>query len=160
MECGDYVLLEQRLQEFAGALVGGTIFRGLHSLLASDANGRTPTFAFVVRDGRGDERRVYEYVAPDCAFVAGATQPEQTYLAGIECWATDLLAVLGGEIGPIALNFGRATLWNASPARFAFDIFGELHRFSHPLRRPAEFLRTYQSLLVKCASVEPSIFHP
>jgi Beta-lactamase superfamily domain len=157
VECGDYALLEQRLQEFAGALVGGTIFRGLHSLLKSDTNGRISTFAFVTRDGRG-ERRVYEYVPSDCAFVAGAANAEERYLAGMECWATDLLAVLGGDLGPIALNFGRARLWNASPERFVFDVFAELHRFSHPLRRPAEYLRIYQRLLAKCTNIEPAIF--
>jgi hypothetical protein len=158
MESGDYALLEQRLQEFAGALVGGTIFRGLHSLLASDAQGRIPTFAIVTRDGRSDDRQVYEYVPAECAFTKGAVKAKDTYLAGMECWATDLLAVLGGDLGPIALNFGRARLWNASPGRFVFDVFGELNRFSHPLRRPAEYLRTYQRLLAKCGNVEPTIF--
>jgi hypothetical protein len=158
MESREYELLEQRLQEFAGALVGGSIFRGLYSLLNDDAKGRMPTFALVLRDSRADERRVYEYVPSACAFVPGAGDAEKTYLAGIECWATDLLAVLGGDLGPIALNFGRARLWNASPERFVFDLLGELHRFSHPLRRPAEYLRTYQHLWARTGIVEPTIF--
>jgi len=158
MKNGDYELLEQRLQEFAGTLVGGSIFRGLHSLVHDDAKGRIPSFAFVIRDGRNDEMRVYEFIASDCAFVRGAADPQKRYLAGAECWATDLLAVLGGELDPIALNFGRARLWNASPERLVFDLFGDLHRFSHPLRRPAEYLRTYHRIWAKCADVEPMIF--
>jgi hypothetical protein len=160
MESSEYALLEQRLQEFAGALVGGSIFRGLYSLLHDEAKGRIPTFALVLRDG--GERRVYEYVPSACAFVPGqqgTANPEETYLAGMECWATDLLAILSGDIGPIALNFGRARLWNALPDRFVFDVFGELHRFNHPLRRPAEYLRTYRRLLAKTANVAPVIFH-
>ena len=84
--------------------------------------------------------------------------PEETYLAGMECWGTDLLAILGGDLGPIALNFGRARLWNALPDQFFFDLFAELHRVSHPLRRPAEYLRTYQRLWAQSAKVAPTIF--
>ena len=159
MENGDNELLERRLQDFAGSLVGGTIFKGLHSLLHDQATGRIPTFALALRDGSAGERRVYEYVPSDCAFVRGKANPEETYLAGMECWGTDLLAILGGDLGPIALNFGRARLWNALPDRFFFDLFAEFHRVSHPLRRPAEYLRTYQRLLAKCANAAPTIFH-
>jgi len=158
MQNGDSELLEQRLQEFAGTLVGGTIFKGLYSLLHDQATGRIPTFAMAVRDGSGNERRVYEYVPSACAFVRGAANPEKTYLAGLECWGTDLLAILNGELGPIALNFGRARLWNALPDRFFFDLFAEFNRVSHPLRRPGEYLRTYQRLWARSANVSPIIF--
>jgi L-ascorbate metabolism protein UlaG (beta-lactamase superfamily) len=157
MQNGDNELLEQRLQEFAGSLVGGTIFKGLYSLMHDQANGRFATFALAVRTG--DERRVYEYVPSACAFVRGGENPEETYLAGMECWGSDLLAILGGDLGPIALNFGRARLWNALPDKFFFDLFAEFHRVSHPLRRPAEYLRTYQRLLAKSANAAPVIFH-
>ena len=161
MDEGEYALLEQRLQEFAGALVGGGVFRSLYSLLRAQMNGRKPTFAFVVRSGKtakAEDRRVYEYVPSSCTFVRGTATPEKTYVAGMECWATDLLAVLSGELGPIALNFGRARLWNASPDDFVFGVFGDLHCFSHPLRRPAEYLRTYQRLWARSSDIEPVIF--
>ena len=45
-------------------------------------------------------------------------------IAGLECWAADLLAVLC-EMGDIALLFGRATLWNWLPSRLNFDLFVE-----------------------------------
>jgi hypothetical protein len=162
MERGEYAVLEERLQEFAGALVGGTIFRGLYSLLQEHAKGRIPTFVFALRDSGNNERHLYEYVPSECAFVRGHQRtptPEKTYLAGMECWGADLLAILGGDLGPIALNFGRARLWNASPDRFVFDIFSDLHRFSHPLRRPGEYLRTYRSIWARNKNVEPAVFH-
>jgi len=159
MESAEYAILEQGLQEFAGSLVSGTIFRGLHSLLDDQAKGRIPTFAVALRDSRAGERRVYEYVSSGCAFLRGTSNAEETYLAGIECWATDLLAILKGELGPIALSFGRARLWNALSEQFLFDFFGDLYRMSHPLRRPAEYLRTYQRLWTKSANTAPTIFH-
>ena len=77
----------------------------------------------------------------------------------MECWGTDLLAILNGDLGPTAISFGRARVWNALPDRFFFDLIGELHCFNHPLRRPAEYLRTYQRLWAKSANVAPAIFH-
>ena len=161
MESAEYVQLEQGLQGFAGSLVGGTIFRGLHSLVDDQTKGRIPTFAVALRDSRAGEPRVYEYVSSACAFVPiqGTANPEETYLAGIECWATDLLAILKGDLGPIALSFGRARLWNVLSEQFLFDFFGDLYRMSHPLRRPAEYLRTYQRLWTKNANTAPMIFH-
>jgi hypothetical protein len=132
------------LDALAGSMVGGPLFRNLYSMLVTEAAGRRPTFALVVR--HGDARTVFEYRPTACGFGAGAANPREVYLAGLECWAPDLLAVLDGELGPIALTFGRARLWNAAPQRLNFDLFGELHRICHPLRRPADFLRTYQRL--------------
>jgi len=159
MDSAEYAILERGLQEFAGSLVGGTTFRGLHSILDDQAKGRIPTFAVALRDSRAGERRVYEYVSSACAFVRGTANAEETYLSGIECWATDLLAVLKGELGPIALSFGRARLWNALSDQFLFDFFGELYRMSHPLRRPDEYLRTYQRIWMNSANTVPAIFH-
>ena len=82
---------------------------------------------------------MFEYMPTRCGFAPAHTDganPRTAYLAGLECWASDLLAVLDGALGPIALTCGRARLWNALPQRFRFDIFGELYRVSHPLRRP------------------------
>jgi hypothetical protein len=95
------------------------------------------------------------YAPAACDFVPGGDRDD--YLAGLECWGADLLAVLDGELGPIALTFGRAHLWNALPQRFNFDIFSELHRVSHPLRRPAEFLRTYRRLAAPHRDLPPVI---
>jgi hypothetical protein len=135
--------LAQRLDDLAGSMVGNGTFRSLHSLLANEAEGRLPTFAIIARDG--DRRETFEYVPNECRFVT-SDKPDTAYLAGIEVWASDLLAVFDGALGPIALTFGRARLWNALPQRFSFEIFPELHRMSHPLRQPAAYLKTYERL--------------
>jgi len=142
---GDLARLEVGLNEFARALVGGPLFRCLHSMMAGESQGRLPTFAFALRDGA--RRHVFEYVPSACAFRrASVDDPESAYLLGLECWATDLLRVLRGDFGPIALTFGRARLWNAAPDVVADVVFDELSRVSHPLRRPAETLRAYERL--------------
>ncbi|MCX5747643.1 MAG: MBL fold metallo-hydrolase [Proteobacteria bacterium] len=147
--------LRTHLAAFAGTLVGGAVMRGLCSLLVPEVGDRACTFAFALRDG--DDQRVFAYAPQDCAFVDGDPTPRARYLAGLECWATDLLAVLRGELGPIALTFGRARLWNALPQRFHFDIFGELHRSSHPLRRPDASARTYERIWQTCEHHAPVV---
>jgi hypothetical protein len=160
--------LEKGFDELAASLVGGTIFKGLSSLLEDAVPGRAPTFAVVLRQRPGEAERetgtdgdplVFEYQPSACAFarIEPGAPPRERYLAGIECWATDFLAVLRGELGPIALTFGRARLWNALPERFRFDLFGDLYRVSHPLRRQAETLRMYQREWSKSAATTPVI---
>src|SRR5262249_32081043 len=81
--------------------------------------------------------------------VWGAPVAVLTCAGGFSCYgerAWLVLAVLEGELGPLALSFGRSFPWNALPRRFQFDVFGELYRVSHPLRRPAAFLRNYERL--------------
>ncbi len=148
--------LRANLDAFAGSLVGTHLFKSLHSLLDSETD-RKPTFVFVLRDG--DRRRVFAYDPRACAFPEiDDTDPERTYLAGFECWATDLDAVLAGEMGPIGLTFGRSRLWNALSKRFAFDIFPSLHRVSHPLRLPAAYLELYERLWEPVRDTKPEIF--
>jgi hypothetical protein len=159
----DLSRLRQKLNEFADALVGSPLFRGLHSLLGFESQGIITTFALVLRDGQPGQELLFAYNPNACAFdlidASRAGNPRKTYLAGMECWASDLLAVLSGELGPIAISFGRTFLWNARPDFFHFDIFGELSRMSHPLRRPAEYFRTYERQWKKCAGVQPVIQH-
>ena len=148
--------LPARLANLAGALVGGILFRSLHSMLASEAGGRKPTFALVLRQGTEGATMVFEYDACACAFVPSTSaDPRADYLGGFECWGTDLLAVLDGEIGPLALMFGRARTWNALPRRFLFDLLEGLARMCHPLSRPADVLRVYERQWSRSRAVEP-----
>jgi glyoxylase-like metal-dependent hydrolase (beta-lactamase superfamily II) len=149
--------LRRGLDELAASFVGGTLFRGLHSLLEDTVEDRLPTFAFVLRHGAGDERLVRAYVPSGCTFALGADDAREAYLAGMECWATDLLAVLRGEMSPIALTYGRARLWNALPERLRFDIFPELYRVSHPLRRPVATLEMYRRQWRASVDVAPTL---
>jgi len=152
---GELDRLRAALDELAGTLMGGAVFRGLCSLLVSECGDRRPTFAFVVRDG--EARRGFEYVASECRFVEAAPDPERGYVAGLECWAADLLAVLDGALGPIALTFGRARAWNALAGRLSFEIFSDLHRHNHPLRRPAAYYKTYERAWEQSRATEPVI---
>jgi hypothetical protein len=148
--------LRAHLDELAGTLVGSPLFRGLYSLLASECGERRAAFAFALR--QGGERLVFEHDPASCTFKPGAGDPERAYVAGLECWAADLLAVLDGELGPIALTFGRARVWNALPSRLDVTIFEELNRTSHPLRRPAAYARLYDRLWSSCSDTRPAIF--
>jgi Beta-lactamase superfamily domain len=155
---GEHERLERGLQGLADSLVGGTLFKSLCSILTVEAQDRRPTIALSLRDGDGEARRFYEHDLQACAFVAAdPAASAESYLAGMECWATDLLSVLDGELGPIALLFGRARLWNFLPGRLNFDPFAELYRVSHPLRRPDAMLRVYQREWAKAAGMTPAI---
>jgi hypothetical protein len=157
-------ILQQRLGELAGAMVGGSLFKNLYSMLEIEGQGRKGTFAFVLRQGEKGLPLVLAYNPTACRFdevpgAPSADDAQKEFIAGMECWAADLYAVLGGEMADIALLFGRATLWNALPDRLNFDLFGELQRVSGPLRRPAEYLRSYERILTGCAEVPPSVLH-
>ncbi len=155
---GELDALTVALQELAATLVGGILFRSLHSLLTVMTAGRKPTFALSLRDGTDGATHRFAYDANDCAFVAcGPGAPQAVYLAVMECWATDLLAVLRGELGPITLAYGRARFWNAMPHGFRFDLFEAMYRMSHPLRRPAAFLKTYRGLMERHAAATPRV---
>jgi len=155
---GDEALLREGLDRLAVALVGGFLFRSLHSILAVEAQGRKPTFALVLRHGSEGSTAVFEYDPSACAFVpVVCANPRDAYLAGWECWAADLTAVLRRELGPIALMFGRASLWNHLPHRFHFDLQEALARVSHPLSSPAQYLSMYRRLWAKSRSIVPVI---
>jgi hypothetical protein len=156
----ELALLHDRLGEFAGALVGSNLFRHLYSLLEIEGGGRKGTFVFVLRQGENVAPWVFVYDPSACSFaLTQVANPQNEFIAGMECWATDLLAVLSGDMADIALLFGRAKLWNALPNRFNFDLFGELQRISCPLRRPAAWLRHYQQIWQSCIEVTPTIRH-
>lgn len=151
--------LQVCLREFAESLVGSTLFKSLYSLMDIELPDRVPSFALVLRTRDKRAALLFAYNPNACDFVPIQTaNPRAVYLAGMECWATDFLAVLSGELGPIALSFGRSFMWNALPARFNFNIVGELYRMSHPLRRPNEFYRIYQRLLQKHGAPKPTFF--
>jgi len=153
--------LKEGLDRLANALVGGILFRSLHSMLAIEAQGRKCTFALVLRVGSDGNAETFEYDASACAFIpVQGVDAREAYLAGWECWATDLLAVLDGEIGPIALMFGRARLWNLLPQRLRFDLHEGLTKLSHPLSRPGQYLRNYERLWAKNKAVAPRFAGP
>ena len=152
---GELAKLTGDLEGVAAAWFGGKLFASLSSLLDSEVGDRKRAFALSLRRDP-DEPIVFEYAPTACGFVR-SSEPADRYLGGLECWASDFASVAAGELGPIALSFGRARVWNALADRFQFDPFAELYRVSHPLRRPAATLRNYERIWQSVASTQPVV---
>jgi hypothetical protein len=141
--------LGRELAGFAAHLCSRATFRSLLSLDGDELEGRRPTFSLVALADEEGGAYVYEYDPAGCAFVpAEDVDPVADYVGGLECWASDLLAVLRGELAPSAIWFGRGRSWNALPERCTVD-WGELWLYCHPLRRPDRFDRLYRALLAE-----------
>ncbi len=152
--------LLRELDAFAASLYGGTLFRALYSLPAKDLQGKRPTIVLALRidDGEGEQAFMLEYVPQSCSFVESTVEdPEEAYLGGFECWASDLLATLRGELAPTAVCFGRARLWCTLPEKFDLTLDGPLWMYANPLRRPDRFLALYQQLLAAEPAGTPRI---
>ena len=79
--------------------------------------------------------------------VSASKDPVADYVACAECWATDLLAVLAGEVGPTALAFGGMRSWNHLPGVVELELDAYVWRHTHPLARPERFVALYRRLL-------------
>jgi L-ascorbate metabolism protein UlaG (beta-lactamase superfamily) len=152
--------LGQALGELARFLFARPTFRGLYRLMAGrdhDASLRS-TAALVLRDG--DATHVWEYSPTDASFVqapAGATA--SSYVAGVEMWAADLLAVLTLEACATDMfHFGRKLSWNAAPGALRFDLDTEIELFAHALRQPAAAEALYRRALT--ADARPVLAGP
>lgn len=152
--------LAAELSDFAAYLYGLGTFRALYSLTAAQLGGRTATFALVCRVAEGDTDGavvfVYDAAARDFRPVR-CERPVETYLAGVECWASDLLGLFRAEHSAAALLFGRYRSWNAAPERFAFSLVGELMRYVHPLRQPDRHTALYRRLLSRESPNAPRV---
>jgi hypothetical protein len=150
--------LGRRLSELARGLYSGSLFRSLYSLKEADLSGRRPTFALVLLADEDRDAYVLEYDPSACDFVPlDDDEPQAHVLAGLECWATDLLDVLRGRAAPMGLTFGHVRTWNAAPRYFAFSITSELWRLHHPLVRPAEYAALYRRLAAPARKQEPVV---
>lgn len=150
--------LGRRLSELARGLYSGSLFRSLYSLKEADLGGRRPTFALVLLASEERDAYVLEYDPSACDFVPlDDDEPQARVLAGLECWATDLLAILRGRMAPMGLTFGHIRTWNAAPRQFAFSITSELWRLHHPLVRPADYLALYRRLAAPIRKHEPVV---
>ncbi len=136
------------LVDFARYLYGGPVFRSLLSLTEADVGGRRPALALRLRTDAEGGAIVLRYDPRACAFVADtSTDPVAEFASGIECWASDLLALLEGELGPSALCYaGRLRTWNHA-ARHLYFSPETLWVFAHPLRRPGPAAALYRRLL-------------
>ena len=75
--------------------------------------------------------------------------PIAAYVCGLECWASDLLDLLCGDLAPSALCYaGRMRHWNHAPARVrASPQLLWIH--ANPLQRPDRAARLYARLLAE-----------
>jgi hypothetical protein len=154
----DDVLLREGLDRLAVALVGGFLFRSLHSILVRMAARATPKSSDCLITPAAAAGVPAPVARATSTVVPTLTaDPRQEYLAGWECWATDLIAVLQRELGPIALMFGRARLWNHLTHRFRFDLQEGLSRVSHPLSSPGGYLPMYRRMWEKNRFIVPTI---
>ncbi len=142
------------LNEFARFLYASSLFVETYLLDADAAGTRRPTVAFALLEGDDVEHghagggTVWAWDANACAFVQEASaHPENEFVAGARCWASDLLAVLQVEMPAASLTMGRLAGWNAVPSSLRFDLPNLLHVYCHPLRAPGEFLALYRALV-------------
>lgn len=146
LAAGGLEQLIAELDEFAAYLYGGPVFAAVCALPSALPDGRAATFCLSLRVDDG--RVVLAYEPAACRFtVHPSTNPIADFASGLECWATDLLALLRGELAPSALCWaGRMRYWNAHAQRLRVSP-SELWRFAHPLRRPQRMLALYRRLL-------------
>jgi len=145
LEPGEPEVLRDELRDFARYLYGRDVFRQLCSLPTEGSQGRIAGLGLVLRDET--RATALRYDPTRCEFVEyEGHDPMAELMSGIECWGSDLLALLRGEIGPTALCYaGRLRVWNADPRRLRISPHA-LWTFAHPLRRPAAAAALYRRL--------------
>jgi hypothetical protein len=115
LDDGAWPDLARELDRLAAYLYRRSLFRTLHALAGRDLGRRRPAFALVLRTGDGESAYVLEYQASASRFVpARRRSPADAYIAGLECWATDLARVLDGRLLPQRL-LGHMRTWSYSP---------------------------------------------
>ncbi len=136
--------LDALLADFARWLHGGPLFRALFAIPPTEAPAREHTLALVLLHGDTDAV-VHAYEPIACRFVRREVEdPLATFVAGLECWASDLAALLRSELGPTAITFGRMRRWSFTHAPLAIE--DALWSYAHPSRDPEGWLRRYRAL--------------
>lgn len=139
--------LRHELRDLARHLYGSAVFRSLCSLPTTPIEGRLPSLCLALRNG-AEPPVVLRYHPGGCSFVPHqSTDPVADFISGLELWASDLLALIDGELGPSALCYaGRMRAWNHDPRRLWVSPH-VLWTFGHPLRRPQATAVLYRRLL-------------
>jgi Beta-lactamase superfamily domain len=121
------------LQKLAAFLYGRTLFRTLHALDSRDLGRRKAAFALLLRSQDDDRAMVCEYRPDASKFeLVRCASPIGVYVAGLECWATDLVRVMQGSLLPQRL-LGHLRTWSFSPTPLSplqaiWRFFDVLHR--------------------------------
>jgi hypothetical protein len=140
----DLASLLDALRRFAGYLYGGELFRALYAAGDEAIAGRRAAVGFALRTT--SETLTLTYRPEACAFepVAGSRDPHGELVAGLSCWASDLLAVLRFELFSGYVLIGRYRKWNLAEERLRCDLDGDLALYTHPLRHPERTLELYR----------------
>jgi Beta-lactamase superfamily domain len=154
---GELALLTESLSSFAEYLYATPLFRALYSLgdgsLEKDIR---PTLGIRAIDGA--DSRFFEYDPSACGFhlLQGDARLDE-YVVGLECFASDLLALLSSNLSPAALMFGRVRRWRCR----SHDLIGALDRavweYAHPLRHPERYLELYEAIFAREPSCVPRV---
>jgi hypothetical protein len=151
----EWLELERELRAFAESIYSTPVFRLLYSLDSIERGDLRPTFVLALM---GDEARgvtIYEYAPTLSSFVRSElAEPAASVVAGLECWATDLLELFRGDIPLAALAGGRHRVWSNAQGAFGGGGLGSqllmlLTFYMHPLRRPARALESYRKWLLR-----------
>lgn len=142
----EWVRLEAGLEAFARFLYARPIFAQIHSLPTPDA------LAFVLHTQSAPA--VFAYRPASATFErVDVADPFTQFFSGFECWASDLLALFEGRVGPSALCYsGRLRCWNLAADRLRVSPH-LLWLFSHPLHRPDVARALYDNVAASCGSV-------
>lgn len=142
----DVARLDAELAAFARFLYARRVFAQVHSLPSSEP------LAFVLHTR--SEPLVFAYRPAAAVFEqVTVTGPFSEFCSGFECWASDLLALFEGRLGPSALCYsGRLRCWNRAPNRLRVSPH-LLWLFSHPLHRPDVARALYDNMAERCEAV-------
>jgi hypothetical protein len=157
MNDDDLAVIEAGLKEFSTHLYGRRAFKGLYSLGRRELGRRKNAFALVLLANEEREAIVFEYRPQFCDFsLVESGDPAAEYVAGLECWGTDLAAALRGELSPSAIVFGGGRAWTYAPKLLPMDNFA-IWDFFHPLRRSDRTLKLYRHVLAGEPATVPRI---
>lgn len=150
--------LLDELEDLARFLYGGPVFAAIHSLPPRLHAGHVSGFCLVLR--AEPTSFVLAYDPTRCAFVPSrAPDPVARFASGLECWASDLHALLIGALAPSALCFaGRMRVWNHAPTALRVSP-ALLWHYANPLRRPDRAAALYRRLLAREADA-PILVRP
>lgn len=133
--------LVDELGSFAGQLYGGALMRVQY------ASVHPAQVGLALRNG--EETLALAWRPDACAFVLlEDVNPREAFDLGLECWASDLLAVLRLEISAGNLTLGLSRTWQrGSWGNLESALLDELSLHTHALRQPARTLARYREAI-------------
>lgn len=139
--------LESGLNDLAKFIYGSSLFAKALSLNSKDMEPFLGAFAVSLLDGAG--KKVYAYQLQNCRFVnTVSVEPSNQFVAGVEFWAADLLALFRCETDPQNLILNACCRYWINPIAGKFENFSYFElflRYFHPLRHPEKYLRLYRN---------------